>query len=95
MSRLPPGTGEAAVTAYVKEQTGADDVTASRLQTRYDTYESYRLDIVNPSCANVLDPDLWSQGLVVRRFFTRRQPSDVQPAATAEVSPSPGHDVRN
>ena len=63
MSRLPPGTGEEAVKDYVKEQTGAEDVTAVKLQTRYDSYESYRLDIINASCENVLDSDLWAQGL--------------------------------
>ena len=95
ISRLPPGTGEDAIKGYVKEQTGADDVTASKLPTRYDSYESYRLDIVNPSCEDVLDPDLWAQGLVVRRFFTRRQTSDGQPAATADIRPISGHDTRN
>ena len=94
MSRLPPGTGEDAVTTYVKEQTGADDVTASKLQTRYDSYESYRLDILNPTCEDVMDPNLWAQGLVVRRFFTRRQPSDGQPAAPREAHPRSGHDAQ-
>ena len=55
----------------------------------------YRLDIVNPSCEDVLDPDLWAQGLVVRRFFTRRQTSDGQTAATADIRPISGHDTRN
>lgn len=75
MSRLPPGTGEEAVKAYAMEQTGAVNVIASKLQTKYDGYESYRLDIINPSCDDVLEPELWAQGLVVRRFFTRRQTS--------------------
>ena len=35
MSWLPPGTGGDAVRAYVLEQTGADDVTATKL-TSYD-----------------------------------------------------------
>ena len=81
MSRLPPGTGGDAVRSYVMEQTGADDVTATKLQTRYDSYESYRLDIVNPSCGNILDPDMWGQGLIVRRFFTRRGESPVRQRA--------------
>ena len=73
MSRLPPGTGEDAVRSYVKEQTGAEDVTATKLRSKYDSYESYRLDIVNPSSADILDPELWAQGLVVRRFFVKQQ----------------------
>ena len=72
MSRLPPGTGEAAVSAYVREQSGAESVTVEKLQTRFDSYESYRLDIVNPPAErNLLDPQLWAQGLIVRRFFQR------------------------
>ena len=51
------------------EQTGADDVIVTKLTTRYDSYESYRLDIVNRSCGNVMAPELWAQSLVVRRFF--------------------------
>ena len=95
LSRLPPGTGEDAIMRYVKEQTGADDVTALRLQTRYDTYESYRLDITNPSCENVLDPDLWAQGLVVRRFFVRRQPAEGQLTATGQTTAGPGYQGRD
>ena len=72
MSRLPPGTGTEAVQEYVKEQTGAAEVTATKLTTRYDTYESYRLDVINPSASNVLDPELWASGLIVRRFFEKR-----------------------
>ena len=78
MSRLPPGTGEDAIKAYVMEQTGADDVSAVRLKTKFDSYESYRLDIVNPA-RDVLEPELWAHGLVVRRFFTRRQSPLAEP----------------
>ena len=73
MSRLPPGTGEEAVSSYVREQTGAEAVTAVKLPTRFDSYESYRLDIVNsPADLDILDPQLWAEGLIVRRFFQRR-----------------------
>ena len=95
LSRLPPGTGEDAIMRYVKEQTGADDVTALKLQTRYDSYESYRLDITNPSCKNVLDPDLWAQGLVVRRFFVRRQPAEGQLTAAGEATARSGYQERD
>ena len=60
MSRLPPGTGDEAVRSYVKEQTGAEDVTATKLQSKYDSYESYRLDIVNPSSHDILNLQLWA-----------------------------------
>ena len=91
ISRLPPGTGEEAVRKYAMEQTGADAVTALKLKTKYDTYESYRLDLMNPSCDSVLDPDLWAQGLVIRRFFTSRQSSDgdtSSPGASEDSHPS-------
>ena len=88
MSRLPPDTGEEAVKRYVMEQTGAEDVAVTKLKTRYDSYESYRLDIVNPSCNNILDPELWAQGLVVRRFFMRRQTVDGEASVTVNTSPA-------
>ena len=85
MSRLPPGTGAEAVREYVLEQTGASDVTATKLKTRYDSYESYRLDIVGPMC-DILDPEIWGQGLIVRRFFSRRaSPERAMSADTASV----------
>ncbi|KAF0305889.1 hypothetical protein FJT64_020525 [Amphibalanus amphitrite] len=66
-------TGEEAVSSYVREQTGAEAVTAVKLPTRFDSYESYRLDIVNsPADLDILDPQLWAEGLIVRRFFQRR-----------------------
>ena len=94
MSRLPPGTGDEAVRSYVKEQTGAEDVTATKLQSKYDSYESYRLDIVNPSSPDILDPQLWAQGLVVRRFFvkhqsTHRSHSDSARGDLSGVAPRP------
>ena len=74
MSRLPPGTGEDAVCSYVREQSGADTVTAEKLPTRFDSYESYRIEVVNASAdVDLLDPQLWAQGLVVRRFFQKRR----------------------
>ena len=74
MSRLPPGTGEEAVSSYVREQTGAEAVTAVKLPTRFPSYESYRIDIVNPPAElDLLDPLLWVEGLIVRRFFQRRE----------------------
>ena len=73
MSRLPPGTGGGAVSAYVREQTGAESVTAVNLPTRFDSYESYRIDILNPPTElDLLDPQLWAEGLIVRRFFQKR-----------------------
>ena len=74
MSRLPPGTGVDAVSSYVREQTGAESVTAEKLPTRFDSYESYRLDILNPPTElDLLDPQLWEEGLIVRRFFQKRK----------------------
>ena len=74
MSRLPPGTGQDAISSYVREQSGAEAVTAEKLPTRFDSYESYRVDIINPSAeVDLLDPQLWAQGLVVRRFFQKRR----------------------
>ena len=74
MSRLPPGTGEDAVSSYVREQSGAEAVTAEKLPTHFDSYEPYRLDITNPPPeVNLLDPQLWAQGLIVRRFFQKRR----------------------
>lgn len=89
MSRLPPGTGEDAIKSYVLEQTGAEEVTAQKLKTKFNTYESYRLDITNPSCDNILDPELWAQGLVVRRFFTKKNSSDGEAAAPGKSPSSP------
>lgn len=95
MSRLPPGTGEDAVRAYVKKQTGAEDVTATKLKSKYDSYESYRLDILNPSSADILNPELWAQGLVVRRFFVKqrsenRPHSETEQAVSAADLPADG-----
>ena len=68
MSRLPTGTGGDAISSYVCEQTGAESVTAVKLPTRFDSYASYRLDIVNPPTElDLLDPQLWPEGLIVRR----------------------------
>ena len=87
MSRLQPGTGEDAVSSYVREQSGAEAVTAEKLPTRFDSYESYRLDITNPSPeVNLLDPQLWAQGLIVRRFFQKRRVVGAAPGGSMRES---------
>ena len=87
MSRLQPGTGEDAVSSYVREQSGAEAVTAEKLPTRFDSYESYRLDITNPPPeVNLLDPQLWAQGLIVRRFFQKRRVVGSAPGGSMRVS---------
>ena len=72
ISRLPPGTEAETIQEYAKEQVGTTEVVATKLKTRFDSYESYRLDLTNPSVSDVLDPEIWAQGLLVRRFFTKR-----------------------
>ena len=72
VSRLPPGTDDKAVEMYVKEQTGAEDVIATKLQTRYQAYQSYRLDVTNPTVDDVLNPEIWAEGLLIRRFYPKK-----------------------
>ena len=72
VSRLPPDTDAETIQEYVKEQVVATEVVATRLKSRFDSYASYRLDLSDPSVSDVLDPEIWAQGLLVRRFFTRR-----------------------
>ena len=49
---------------------------ATKLETRYDSYESYRLDVTDPSVDDVLEPEIWAQGLLVRRYFVKRSDPD-------------------
>ena len=72
ISRLPPGTGAEALQEYAKEQVGASEVAATPLKTRFDSYESYRLDLTDLSVDDVLNPELWADGLLVRRFFAKK-----------------------
>ena len=72
VSRLPPDTDAKVVEEYAKEQVGAAAVVATKLKTRYESYESYRLDVTDPSVSDVLDPELWAQGLLVRRYFHKK-----------------------
>ena len=90
MSRLPPGTGEDAVRSYVLEQSGAETVTVEKLSTRFDSYESYRLDAINPPAeVNLLDPQLWAEGLIVRRFFQKRRTVESTPVGSVHGSSGP------
>ena len=72
VSRLPPDTDADMIQEYAKEQVGAMEVVATRLKSRFDTYASYRLDLSDPSVSDVLNPEIWAQGLLVRRFFTKK-----------------------
>ena len=86
VSRLPPGTEADTIQEYARDQVGATEVVATRLKTRFDSYVSFRLDLINPSVSDVLDPEIWAQGLLVRRFYARKSDSDVhEPLASVPV----------
>ena len=72
VSRLAPDTNPTLLEEHVKIQLGAKDVTSVRLDTKFDTYASFRVDILDPVEHNILAPDLWGEGLIVRRFFMKR-----------------------
>ena len=73
VSRLQPETTENELQKYLKEDFGLDSK-CTKLKTRYDSYASFKIDIMCDPTFDVYSPKIWPKGLLVKRFFENNSP---------------------
>ena len=68
VSRLHPQTTAADVDAHLRDESG-HIVKSERLATKCDTYASFCVRCGDAIAQNLLDPNFWPKGTMVKRFF--------------------------
>ena len=77
ISRLNPDTTAAEVEGFVSAQfKSACSVSCRQLQTKYNTYSSFYLQIDGISFDESLNLDNWPEGLLVKRYYKRNDMVD-------------------
>lgn len=68
VSRLGPQITAEKVKAFV-DQIISNSCEVEKLNTRYDSYSSFRITCEEKYNDKVLDPDMWEEGVLIRKFF--------------------------
>jgi hypothetical protein len=71
VTRLSPRTTEADMCDYVRSCFGID-TQCEQLQTRYDSYASFKVVVNVKYVDKLLDPVMWPAGVMVRKFFVAK-----------------------
>jgi hypothetical protein len=69
---LNPETSEEDMESYLKDELNIQ-AKCHKLKTRYDTYASFKIEAQCSSDTDILNPDMWPKGLLVKPFFERRE----------------------
>jgi hypothetical protein len=71
VTRLAPGTTEDDICDYVRSVFGVD-ACSEQLRTRYNTYASFKVVVKVKHIVKLMDPVLWPEEVLVRKFFVPR-----------------------
>ncbi|XP_070546947.1 uncharacterized protein [Ptychodera flava] len=71
VSRLSPQTTADEITSHL-HNIGFKDVKSVPLQTKYDTYSSFKLITTSDNSKGILNPNVWPSGILVRKFYHAR-----------------------
>ena len=69
LSRLDPLTTVEDILSHVKAYLKSNDVQCERLQTRYNSYVSFRVTVDNRFYKRMINADMWPEYVVFRRYF--------------------------
>lgn len=72
VSRLAPEVTPENVKSFVSNLCNSDDVICEKLETRYQTYSSYKVGIQNNLQEVVLDGDKWPTGTLICKYIPKR-----------------------
>ena len=72
ISRLGPEATVEAVTAHLKAQLGTNDIECEKLETRYDTYASFKVSVDNSKYRRMREAGVWPDYVLCRRYFAPR-----------------------
>lgn len=79
ISRANTETTSDDIVYHVRSIMPRANVECNQLQTRYNTYKSFKLNVVCENIETLMDPNSWPEGILVRKFFTPRSNSTSRP----------------
>ena len=71
LTRLDPGTLPDDIVKFAKGSLELD-VKCEKLVTKFDTYASFRVDCICKDPAVLYNPDSWPAGVLVRKYYVKR-----------------------
>ena len=74
VSQLSPNSTCEDVSSFVKKSLKVNEILCEKLQSRHPDHALFKTDLRIDQDTNVLDPENWPDGLLVRRFFHARIP---------------------
>ena len=72
ISRLGPDTTVEILNNYIKNYMNIADFCCERLNTRFNTYSSFCVSTTETHFQSLMNADSWPEGVLVRKFFQRR-----------------------
>ena len=77
ISRVSPATTPDDIGFHVRSIEPDANVECIKLQTRFPTYNSFRVNIVSEDIERVMNTNNWPQGILIRKFFPPRRGTSV------------------
>ena len=72
ISRLDPDCDHLELEQYIKSKFDIELV-CTRLETKYDTYASFKAEGYCKNPTMFYNPDMWPESILVRRYFKSRE----------------------
>ena len=80
VTRFLPSTSSDEVKRFVKDQyPNATDVTCSKLKTKYDSYSSFKIDLMGDSFQDAINMNNWPVGILVKKFYNQSRSETGRP----------------
>ena len=73
ISRVSPATTSDDISFHVRSIDPVANVECIKLQTRFPTYNSFRVNIVSEGIEEIMKAYNWPQGILIRKFFPPRR----------------------
>ena len=73
ISRLSPTSTPEDIESFIRSSFNVSQLRSEKLKTRHDGYSSFRVDMFVTDSTDVLSPDNWPDGVLIRKFFSARQ----------------------
>ena len=73
MSRLSPDCTCDEVESFVTQTLNEKSLSCAKLQTRFPGHSSFKIEMHVDGDKNVFDPEIWPDGLLVRRYFIKKR----------------------
>ncbi|KAG8286342.1 hypothetical protein J6590_062159 [Homalodisca vitripennis] len=72
ISRLDTSVTKENIESYLKDSQ-IDDFLCFELETKYDTYKSFKIGVNDSAVDQIMDPEFWDEGILVKEYIPLRK----------------------